>query len=58
VRRRLVRRTPSRADRRRVQVTLTRRGETLIRQLSAAHLVEFQQIGPELRRLIDAMVDR
>jgi len=58
VRRRLVRRTPSRADRRRVEVTLTRRGETLIRQLSAAHLVEFQQIGPELRRLIDAMVDR
>ncbi|HWA86136.1 MAG TPA: MarR family winged helix-turn-helix transcriptional regulator [Opitutus sp.] len=55
VRRQLVRRRPSQTDRRRVHVMLTARGEALIARLSAAHLAELRQIGPELRRLIDSM---
>jgi DNA-binding MarR family transcriptional regulator len=51
----LVRRTPSKVDRRRVDVALTARGEALIHELSAAHLEELRQIGPELRRLLKAM---
>ncbi len=48
----LVRRAPSRVDRRRVEVRLTARGETLIRRLSAVHLAELRQHGPELHRLL------
>ncbi len=55
VRRQLVRRTPSRADRRRIEVHVTARGETLIRQLSAAHLRELRQLSPELRRLLKSI---
>jgi DNA-binding MarR family transcriptional regulator len=54
-RRGLVRRRPSHDDRRRVEVSLTARGEALIARLSAAHLEELQQIRPELRRLLDSM---
>lgn len=54
-RRRLVRRAPSPTDRRQVQVALTARGEALISRLSAAHLQEFRQLGPELRRLLDSV---
>lgn len=50
--RRLVRRAPAPEDRRRVYVSLTAAGETLIERLSQAHLRELRQIGPELRRLI------
>ncbi len=50
--RQLVRRTPAREDRRRVEVRLTARGEALIRKLSAVHLAELRQHGPELHRLL------
>jgi DNA-binding MarR family transcriptional regulator len=52
-RRQLVRRVRSRADGRRVHLRLTPRGETIIRRLSAAHLQELRQLGPELRRLLE-----
>jgi DNA-binding MarR family transcriptional regulator len=54
-RRGLVCRRPSQADRRRVEVSLTARGEALLARLSAAHLEELRQIRPELRRLLDSM---
>lgn len=54
-RRQLVRRVPVPADRRRVHVRLTARGETLIRRLSAAHLHELRQSGAEIRRLLDLL---
>jgi DNA-binding MarR family transcriptional regulator len=52
-----VRRSPAAADRRRVEVRLTRAGEALIAKLSAAHLKELRALGPELRRLL-AQVER
>jgi DNA-binding MarR family transcriptional regulator len=52
---RLVRRSNAPDDRRRVEVRLTARGETLLRGLSAAHLAELRQMGPELRRLLDSI---
>lgn len=55
VQRQLVRRTPSAADRRRVHVALTAKGEALIERLSAVHLEELRQIGPELKRWLDSM---
>jgi DNA-binding MarR family transcriptional regulator len=55
VQRRLVRRSPSAADGRRLEVRLTARGESLLARLSAAHLRELRQIGPELRRLLKSM---
>jgi len=52
--RQLVKRTPSATDHRRVEVRLTRQGETLIRRLSAAHWRELSELSPELRRLLDS----
>lgn len=52
VRRRLVRRDRDSADRRRVRVSLTHRGEALLQGLSAAHRDELRRLGPELRRLL------
>ena len=57
VRRGWVRRTATAADRRRVEVRLTARGETLLQRLSSAHVAELRGLGPELRRLPD-LVDR
>ncbi len=54
-RRRLVRRAPSAADRRRVEIRLTARGEAILARLSAAHLRELRQLGPELRRLLRSL---
>jgi len=51
--RRLVVRTPARTDRRRVEIRVTARGETLLRRLSSAHLAELRQRAPELRRLLE-----
>lgn len=51
-RRRLLRRTSSVADRRSVELRLTAQGEKVIEQLSAIHLQELRQLGPELHRLI------
>jgi DNA-binding MarR family transcriptional regulator len=55
MRKQLVRRRPSTSDRRQVEISLTPRGEALIRRLSAAHLEELRQIRPELRRLLEIM---
>ncbi|PTX97832.1 MarR family transcriptional regulator [Opitutus sp. ER46] len=49
----LVRRRVSTTDRRRSEVRVTARGETLIRRLSAAHVHELRNLRPELRRLLD-----
>ena len=54
-RQQLVRRTPAKADRRRVEVRLTARGEALIRKLSAVHLAELREHGPELHRLLGSI---
>src|SRR5205085_10268538 len=58
VQRQLVRRTTSASDKRRVEVSLTARGEALIRRLSAAHWKELQQLGPEIFRVLDTIVNR
>jgi DNA-binding MarR family transcriptional regulator len=55
VRRQLVRRVPSKSDRRQVEIHLTAKGEAVIQRLSAAHLEELRQIQPELRRLLQLM---
>ncbi len=51
----LVRRQVAKSDKRRVEIRLTARGETLIRKISAAHLEELRQIQPELRRILQIM---
>jgi DNA-binding MarR family transcriptional regulator len=55
VRRRLARRVASSVDRRRVEVSLTPRGEALIKRLSEAHLRELRQLGPGIRSALDSM---
>lgn len=57
VRRQLVRRRPSRLDRRRVDLELTARGEALLRRLAASHLRELRQHGPELHRLLATVIN-
>lgn len=54
-RKQLARRTTSSADRRRVDVRLTPRGEACIERLSAAHLRELRQLGPGIRRLLESV---
>lgn len=53
----LIRRVTSTADRRRVELHLTPRGERVIARLSAIHLAELRQSAPTLRRLL-ALVAR
>ena len=55
--RHLLRRMRSQVDRRRVEVRLTDRGEKLLERLSAVHLRELRQLGPELRRLIGSITN-
>ena len=54
---RLLHRTSSAADRRRVELRLTVRGEKVIEKLAAAHLEELRQFGPELDRLLDSITE-
>ena len=54
---RLLRRTPSVSDRRRVELRLTAQGEKVIEKLSATHLNELRQFGPELHRLIGSIIE-
>jgi len=54
---RLLRRAPSVADRRRVELRLTAQGEKVIERLSTAHLQELRQFGPELHRLIGSITE-
>lgn len=53
---RLVIRAVSATDRRRVELRLTARGEKVIEQLSAIHLQELRQVGPELHRLVGSII--
>jgi DNA-binding MarR family transcriptional regulator len=55
VRRGLARRAPDRADRRRVGVRLTPRGESLLGRLSVAHRDELRRLGPELQRVLEKL---
>ncbi len=48
-----VQRRVSVADRRRIEVRLTARGEALIQKLSSAHLRELRQLRPELEQLLE-----
>lgn len=52
----LLRRTPSVADRRKVELWLTARGEKVIERLSAIHLQELRQVGSELHRLVGPII--
>ncbi len=52
---RLVARSPSTEDRRRVFVALTPRGDKVLEKLSAAHKRQLERMGPELNRLIEQL---
>jgi DNA-binding MarR family transcriptional regulator len=58
VRHQLVRRIASPADRRRVQVHLSRKGEAKIERLSAAHLSELRLLGPGIRGVLESMAEK
>jgi len=51
----LVLRRPDPADRRQVQLTLTRRGEGILETLSAQHKEELHRAGPEIERLLQKL---
>ncbi|MDR3456610.1 MAG: MarR family transcriptional regulator [Verrucomicrobiae bacterium] len=51
----LVARTPSDEDRRRVLVHLTRRGEKTLEKLSALHREQLRRVGPEFKRLLEQL---
>jgi DNA-binding MarR family transcriptional regulator len=55
--RKLLRRGRSQIDRRRVEVRLTVRGEKVLERLSAVHLRELRQLGPELHKLIGSITN-
>ncbi|HEY9155753.1 MAG TPA: MarR family transcriptional regulator [Opitutaceae bacterium] len=55
VKKRLLKRTPSTEDRRKVFIGLTAQGEKVIEALSAAHRHELRRIGPELRRWLETI---
>jgi DNA-binding MarR family transcriptional regulator len=48
----LVVRQPSRADRRKVELCLTRRGREVLAKLAATHRVELRRVSPILKRLL------
>ncbi len=50
--RRYVQRTRDSADRRRVSLRLTARGESVLEQLTAAHREQLRRLGPEIHRLL------
>ena len=54
---RLIRRAPSSTDRRRVELRLTAKGESVIEKLSATHLQELREFGPELHRLVGKIIE-
>jgi DNA-binding MarR family transcriptional regulator len=51
----LVRRTTDAADRRRVELSLTSRGDAVLARLSVAHRDELTRIGPRIRLLLDRL---
>jgi DNA-binding MarR family transcriptional regulator len=52
----LIRRTRSRRDQREVLLSLTRRGEELLHELSLPHRAELRSAGPTLLRALDAVI--
>jgi DNA-binding MarR family transcriptional regulator len=52
----LIRRVRSRRDRREVLLSLTRRGEQLLRELTLPHRAELRSAGPTLLRALDAVI--
>ena len=54
----LLRRRRSTADRRRIALAVTARGERLLASLSAAHREELRRLAPELRRLLERLEGR
>jgi DNA-binding MarR family transcriptional regulator len=56
VKRGLARRSASSADRRKVELELSSRGEQVLAKLAATHRAELERIGPELKRLIAAVL--
>jgi len=56
--RRLIRRSRNKADRREVLLGLTRRGERLLERLSAAHRRELRVAGPKLMRALKNVLAR
>lgn len=46
-------RLPDKKDRRKVFLTLTKRGESVLEELSAAHREQLRRIGPEINFLLD-----
>ncbi len=53
-----IRRVADHADRRRVHLALTPRGEEVLAQLSAAHHNQLVQLSPMLRRLLKGLAAR
>ena len=51
----LVARTPSKEDRRKVMIQLTRHGDNTLEQLSALHHEQLKHIGPELTHLLECL---
>jgi DNA-binding MarR family transcriptional regulator len=51
----LVRRTTDTADRRRVELSLTARGDAVLARLSVAHRDELTRLGPRIRTLLDRL---
>jgi DNA-binding MarR family transcriptional regulator len=51
----LVARSPSPEDRRRVLIGLTRRGENVLEKLTSAHRKQLVRIGPEIRKLLERL---
>jgi len=52
----LARRSASSADRRKVELELSSRGRQVLAKLAATHRAELGRIGPELKRLIAAVL--
>ena len=50
-------RKPSTEDRRRVCVTLTKRGEEILEQLSEVHREQLRRIGPDVAALLNQLAD-
>lgn len=56
--RRLVRRARDKMDRRQVLITITPKGEDVLRDLSLHHLNELQSVGPDLMRVLNQLLYR
>ncbi len=51
----LARRVPDAADRRRVRLAASARGEGVLERLSAAHRDELRRVGPEIEALLERL---